>query len=304
MSDHLRILALQSTAKIAEELGLEASLPRFFNLYGRPPEAFNEALLKTWRFLEELIDERTVSWWDVYSKSDIGKERLMLAEALGISKEDEVLDVGCGRGYFTIAAAKLASFVVGADLMNGLGRYGWWAHFNEAMRKLGLSAKVQGVRADAARIPLKSSSFDVVAAVHSIRNFKSLEEVAITVREMRRVVKPSGFVALVENAPCAKSRAQEVHLKLHEARVKALRDELRYFSVEELLELVSEAGFRDAEVEILDCELCATPQILYLPEKLRGNLNPQTVREYEEAVEEARRIGELSTPVIVVKAKK
>ncbi len=36
--------------------------------------------------------------------------------------DDIVLDVGCGRGYFTIAAAKYAKLVVSLDLMNGYGR--------------------------------------------------------------------------------------------------------------------------------------------------------------------------------------
>jgi 16S rRNA G1207 methylase RsmC len=39
-------------------------------------------------------------------------ERLALVQEMQLDKRDIVLDVGCGRGYFTIAAAKFSGMVL------------------------------------------------------------------------------------------------------------------------------------------------------------------------------------------------
>ncbi len=57
--------------------------------------------------------------------------------------------------------------------------------------------------------PFRDSWFDVAAAVHSIRNFGSVEAVRTAVKEMKRVVKPGGYVILVENIPVAKRTSEE-----------------------------------------------------------------------------------------------
>jgi len=69
-----------------------------------------------------------------------------------------VLDVGCGRGYFTIAATKCSRRVIGLDAMNGMSRRGWWKNFRESLYELKLIRKIQGLKAHAQSIPLKDHS--------------------------------------------------------------------------------------------------------------------------------------------------
>ena len=140
------------------------------------------------RIVKQFFKDFKVSWWDIYLNSDIGIERAALEKEMKLREDDIVLDVGCGRGYFTIAAAKNVKFVVGLDLMNGYGRQGWWKNFKTTMQELNLLKKVQGMRSNAQQLPFKEGSFTVVAAVHSIRNFPNKQSIGRAISEMKRVV--------------------------------------------------------------------------------------------------------------------
>lgn len=305
MSFHLLLLALQSIHRISRKLGISVDLPSFFELYGLPPEFFNKAISRVSSILEELVSKHRVSWWSVYLESDIGKERILIAKEIGLSSRDRVVDIGCGRGYFTIAATRLASQVVGVDLMNGFSRPAWWFHFNRALELLGLSHKVQGVRADACRTPFRDSCFDIATAVHCVRNFRSTNDIIGAIKEMKRIVRNNGYVVIVENLPEARNELQEAHLKLHSIRVKLLRDELDYFSREELVEMVNRVGFKDVQAKIVDYNLCSTPALFYVDaKKLHGKAKDSTLEEYERTIHFVRKHGEASTPVIIIKARK
>ncbi len=255
--------------------------------------------------LQDLIKEYGITWWDIYLESDIGAERVLLVEELGISRRDRVLDVGCGRGYFSFAAARVAGLVVGIDLMDAFGRIGWWDQFLEAARLLGLEGKVWGVAADAAKMPFRDSWFDVAAAVHSIRNFVDVRMLVGAVREMKRVVKRGGYVVLVENFPIARNEPQRNHLKLHSIRVKLIESELRYFSEDELAEIVNEAGFKDIEAKVVDYGLCSTPAIFYVgKEHVQRGVDPALIDEFREVTQAIKRVGEASPPVLIIKARK
>ncbi len=175
MSVHLLLLALQSLHKIASRLGINIDVPDFYSLYGSPPMVFEEAVRRAARVLEGLMVEYGVSWWDVYLESDIGAERVLLVEELGLSRRNRILDVGCGRGYFSYAAAKAAGLVVGINIMNGYGRIGWWDEYMKAVKLLGLEGRVLGLAADATAMPFRDSVFDYAVAAHSIRDFSSIE---------------------------------------------------------------------------------------------------------------------------------
>jgi cyclopropane fatty-acyl-phospholipid synthase-like methyltransferase len=67
---------------------------------------------------------------------------MALATDVDLEKDDTVLEIGCGRGYFTIAAAKATKMVVALDLMDGIGRHGWWRNLEESVKELGLGHEV------------------------------------------------------------------------------------------------------------------------------------------------------------------
>lgn len=305
MSVHLRLLALQSLRRIASELGLNIDVPNFFSLYGSPPKEFEAALERVSSILDYLMRNYGITWWDVYLKSDIGAERVLLVKELGLSREDVVLDVGYGRGYFSFAAAKVVKLVVGVDVMDYLGRVGWWGPFVKAVKSLGLEGKVLGVSADATSPPLRDSSFDVAVTAHSVRDFVSIDALVRAVKEMKRVVKVGGYVVLIENLPIAKNRAQENHLRLRSIRTKFIKNELRYLSKEELLRITYEAGFKDVEIKVVNYGLCSTPAIFYLSkEHIKEGVDPLIIKEYEEVIKSIKEIGEESPPTAIIKARK
>jgi len=304
LSTHLQLLALQSIPKISEKLGIKTNLPNFFELYGSPPESCIKVMKKLSNILEEFINKYKISWWDIYIESDIGKERVLITKEIDLSKEDYVVDFGCGRGYSTIAVAKLVSYVIGIDLMNGFGRYNWWLHFNKAMKLLKLDHKVQGIRTNAIKTPFKDSYFDVTITVHSLRNFHSINEIVQAIREMKRITKENKYIFIVENLREAKNVKQRIHLKLHSLRVRLLHDELNYFSKEELIRIVNNVGFKDIEIKIVNYNLCSTPVIFYINQEKYNRIENNILNEYKKTIKLVRRIGEESTPVIIIKAKK
>ena len=142
MADQIRFLAgwmaVQAVPKLAEKVGLPLNLPAEHMIYGMSMDEIQKTLKDYEGVLKKLMNEHNLSWWDIYTNSDVGKERLALAEKMRIDEGDAVLDVGCWRGYFTIALATLCNTVCGLDLMNGFGRRDWWINFRAAMKVLGI----------------------------------------------------------------------------------------------------------------------------------------------------------------------
>ena len=300
MSVNLQLLGIQAIPRLTEKLNVQIEFPRWSTLFGIPTTNFQKILSEAERIVKQFFKDFKVSWWNIYLNSDIGIERTALAKEMKLRKDDIVLDVGCGRGYFTIAAAKNVKFVVGLDLMNGYGRQGWWKDFKTTMQELNLLKNVQGMRSDAQQLPFKEGSFTVVAAVHSIRNFPNKQSIERAISEMKRVVVEGGSVIVVENLPIARTKAQEAHLKMFKCKVKYSSGELCYFSKRELLEMFRKAGFKneDMEIKILDYNLSATPPLF----SLNTSLLSEEKKEYNEAVKMIRKWGETSPPTILIKA--
>ncbi|MHA1834317.1 MAG: class I SAM-dependent methyltransferase [Candidatus Baldrarchaeia archaeon] len=302
MSVNLQLLGIQAIPRLTKKLSVQVEFPRWSKFFGISPIDFQKILSEAGRIVKQFFEDFKVSWWDIYLNSDIGIERAALAKEMKLREDDIVLDVGCGRGYFTIAAAKNVKFVVGLDLMNGYGRQGWWKNFKTTMQELNLLKNVQGMRSDAQQLPFEEGSFTVVAAVHSIRNFPNKQSIERAISEMKRVVVEGGSVIIVENLPVARTKAQEAHLKMFKCKVKYSSGELYYFSKRELLEMFRKTGFRndDVEIKILDYNLSATPPLF----SLNASLLSEEKREYNEAVEMIRKWGEASPPTILIKATK
>jgi demethylmenaquinone methyltransferase/2-methoxy-6-polyprenyl-1,4-benzoquinol methylase len=116
-------------------------------------------------------------------------------QSLQLTGKERVLDLCTGTADLAIAAARAqpaAARVVGVDFagaMLGVGR-----------RKLArerLADRVALVRGDATRIPLADRSVDAVTIAFGIRN---VDQVAAACREMRRVLRRGGRLAILEFA--------------------------------------------------------------------------------------------------------
>jgi demethylmenaquinone methyltransferase/2-methoxy-6-polyprenyl-1,4-benzoquinol methylase len=115
--------------------------------------------------------------------------------SLALTGTERVLDLCTGTGDLAIAAAcaqPAAARVVGIDFAGAMLRVG-----REKLRKAHLDARITLVRGDATRIPVDAGRVDAVTIGFGIRNVEDMEAAC---REMRRVLKPGGRLAILEFA--------------------------------------------------------------------------------------------------------
>jgi demethylmenaquinone methyltransferase/2-methoxy-6-polyprenyl-1,4-benzoquinol methylase len=98
---------------------------------------------------------------------------------------DRVLDVCCGTGDLAIAArGHGAAEVVGLDFSEQM--------LDRARRK---APEIDWVQGDALALPFGNESFDAATVGFGVRNVDDLEA---AIRELRRVLRPGGRVAILE----------------------------------------------------------------------------------------------------------
>ena len=106
----------------------------------------------------------------------------------------EVLDVATGTGDFALLTARMLrpQRLLGIDLSEGMLSVG-----REKVKKAGLSDVIELRKADCLQLPLDEASFDAITVAYGVRNFSDLDK---GLREMLRVLRPGGRLAIVELA--------------------------------------------------------------------------------------------------------
>ena len=134
--------------------------------------------------------ERVAGDWDVMRLAYYD-ERVIenMAEVSGISEASEVADVGTGTGFVAAGLAPRVKRVVGIDSAPAMLEVA-----GKNLRALGVS-NVDLVVGDAARLPLEDGSVD--AAFANMVLHHALDPAAM-LREMARVVRPGGAVAITD----------------------------------------------------------------------------------------------------------
>jgi SAM-dependent methyltransferase len=137
-------------------------------------------------------------WW-----SRVGKLKLRdrMLDSFAWRGDETVLDVGCGRGLLLIGAAKRLKTgrATGVDIWQSqdLSGNNPEAALSNAKAE-GVAARVKVESADARKLPFGASSFDVVVSSLAIHNIASSQERAKALREIVRVLKPGGRVAIFD----------------------------------------------------------------------------------------------------------
>jgi SAM-dependent methyltransferase len=103
-----------------------------------------------------------------------------------VRREDDVLEVAAGTGLLTVHLARRARRVVCTDFSPRMLRI--------AEKKLAVFPNAQTALADAADLPFRSGSFDLVVCSHALHVMAAPE---IAIREFRRVLRPGGRVIAV-----------------------------------------------------------------------------------------------------------
>jgi arsenite methyltransferase len=138
-----------------------------------------------------------------YFGSKIGKLLLRdgILESIDWRGDEQVLDVGCGHGLLLIGAAKKlkSGHAVGVDV---------WSHRdqkNNSAQATKENACIEGVAnrieiqdADARKLPFADGSFDVVLSSFAIHNISGSSERETAIREIARVLKPGGRLAIAD----------------------------------------------------------------------------------------------------------
>jgi ubiquinone/menaquinone biosynthesis C-methylase UbiE len=114
-----------------------------------------------------------------------------LLSAVGIDAHHRVLDVATGTGNVALRAARSGAQVTGLDLTPELLDIA-------AVRAVALGANVEWVQGDAEALPFPDQSFDRVLSAFGIQ-FAPRHE--ITARELLRVCRPDGAIALANWTP-------------------------------------------------------------------------------------------------------
>ena len=115
--------------------------------------------------------------------------------------DENVLDVGCGRGLLLIGAAKRlkSGRATGIDIWNNNDQ------LNNSPDGVIVNAEIEGVldrieikTGDARQIPFNDEIFDVVVSHWVIHNIEDQEERSVALREIWRVLKRDGVLALAD----------------------------------------------------------------------------------------------------------
>ncbi|MFF1381269.1 class I SAM-dependent methyltransferase [Streptomyces sp. NPDC058308] len=135
--------------------------------------------------VQEFFTARAADW-DARFPDD-GPAYRAAVDELSLRPGSSVLDAGCGTGRALPAlrnAVGPSGVVLGADLTPAM---------LEAATRAGRHHDGQLLRADVARLPLRAQSLDAVFGAGLIAH---LADPAENLRELRRVVRPGGLLAL------------------------------------------------------------------------------------------------------------
>ena len=209
-----------------------------------------DAIAPRYDFLHHLLSAGLDRYW-----------RTRAIRSLGLTGRERVLDLCTGTGDLAIAARQArpgAARVVGVDFAGAMLAVG-----AGKLRRERLSDGIALVRGDAMRIPVADASVDAVTIAFGIRN---VEDVEAACRDMCRVLKPGGRLAILEFAIPTTPLFRAVYLSYfrhilprigrlvsgHDAAYGYLPASVGAFASPcELRELLRKNGFRDVLADSL-----------------------------------------------------
>lgn len=137
---------------------------------------------------------KVASWYDqlLEEGEDTYQEKLIkpnLLRILDIHPGEQIIDIGCGQGYFARELAGAGAKVVGVDVGGELIRV--------AKEKSGPNETYLVLSAEKLA-NISSGKFDAAICVLALQNIKNLQA---AISELSRVLKPNGRAVLVLNHP-------------------------------------------------------------------------------------------------------
>jgi SAM-dependent methyltransferase len=133
----------------------------------------------------------------------IGKFRAWadILNGLGLKGNEQVLDMGCGRGAVLLMAAKLlpSGKASGVDLWKSRDQAGNDRAVTQHNAELeGVARRVELHTADMRKLPFTDNSFDLVLSSLAIHNISDAGGRQDAIDEAMRVLKPGGRLAIAD----------------------------------------------------------------------------------------------------------
>jgi arsenite methyltransferase len=120
---------------------------------------------------------------------------------LGLRGDEQLLDLGCGRGAVLLMAARMLprGRATGIDVWKAVEQSGNALSATQRNAELeGLAGRVALETADMRQLPFSAGSFDLVVSSMAIHNIRDPEERRQAIEEAVRVLKPGGRLAIVD----------------------------------------------------------------------------------------------------------
>ncbi|MEF8874529.1 MAG: class I SAM-dependent methyltransferase [Candidatus Thermoplasmatota archaeon] len=129
-----------------------------------------------------------------------GREKKKIANRFDF-EDKKVLEVGCGRGYYTQFLAKESDMVCALDKMVGGREKHMWGEFRGVMRGQGVWNKVVPVQADARDIPMPKDTFDITTCASFFRDVYPNDIQKEIIEEVNRVSEKLRLAVYVDKDP-------------------------------------------------------------------------------------------------------
>jgi len=195
------------------------------------------------------LAEDTARLYELHVASWFAPWALDLVDRAELRSGGRVLDVACGTGVVTRAAASAlgsSGEVVATDLNPGM--------VAEAQNHAVDGASVQWQTADATDLPFESDSFDAVLCQQGLQ---FVPDKAAAVREMKRVVRSGGTAAVsvwrsLEQNPWSAALANGLTRSLSPEAGQMMAAPSAFDDREALGALFADAGFASVDVEAVE----------------------------------------------------
>jgi SAM-dependent methyltransferase len=119
-----------------------------------------------------------------YGFYGVTKRIELVKKYITLQRGDTVLDLGCGKGAYSLELSKDVDFVVSCDIERERLRA-----FNSEIKKRG--AKINPFLCDGVLLPFRDNSFDYIFLIEVIEHVRSEEDL---LGEIKRVLKRSGLL--------------------------------------------------------------------------------------------------------------
>lgn len=113
------------------------------------------------------------------------REKQAVLDALGQIEGEDILEIACGTGRFTVMLAERGADVAGIDISGAMLSIG-----RENARAAAVADHLEFTRGDAGRLPFPDNAFD---AVFAVRFFHLADTPAAFLSEMARVARETVF---------------------------------------------------------------------------------------------------------------